>query len=443
MTYLDKGTCARGSHSTREAVQSARMILRDLIGDVLRTLWAHKLRTFLTMFGIAWGIVSIVLMVGAGEGLRVGQAKVAETLGKDVMMVFHGRTSTQVGGTRAGRAVHWEDQDIPVVQAESPDCQYAIPELEQETVQIHSNYNNAAFLVTGSYPPFGEIRSLNVAEGRFYNWDDQREGRRVAFLGTDAAKQLFPGRNPVGENLYLNDFPYSVIGVMAKKKQDSSYDGWDVNKIFVPFGAMRRDFPDKPPGTSTTFDLMIVTPKSVEQHEACKREIRVALGRMHNFDPNDKEACPIWDTVKEAQAFRTMTDGMKYFLGAVGIVTLLLGGLGVMNVMMVAVRERTREIGVRKAIGAPAHTILQQFFYEALVIAFVSGGVGLGVAYGICYTVNLLPMPDFFAGLLPTWTSGVVACGLLGSVAVIAALFPARKAASVDPIEALRFEAGG
>jgi putative ABC transport system permease protein len=420
-----------------------RMILRDLIGDVLRTLWAHKLRTFLTMFGIAWGIVSIVLMMGAGEGLRVGQAKVAATLGKDVMIVFHGRTSLQAGGTRAGRTVHWEDPDVPVVQAESPDCEYMIPELEQDDVQIHSNYNNAAFLVTGSWPHFAYIRSLDVGQGRFYNWDDQRESRRVAFLGSDAAKQLFPGRNPVGENLYLNDFPYTVIGVMATKKQDSSYDGWDVNKIFVPFSAMRRDFPDKPPGTPITFDQLLVTPKSVEQHEACKHEVRAALGRMHHFDPNDKEACPVWDTVQEAQAFRTMTDGMKYFLGAVGIVTLFLGGLGVMNVMMVAVRERTREIGVRKAIGAPAQTILKQFFFEALLIASISGGLGMGVAYGICFLVNLLPMPDFFAGLLPTWTSGILACGLLGSIAVLAALYPARKAASVDPIEALRFEAGG
>jgi putative ABC transport system permease protein len=419
------------------------MVLRDLIGDVFRTLWSHKLRTFLTMFGIAWGIVSIVLMVGAGEGLRVGQAKVAETLGKDVMIVFHGRTSLQAGGTRAGRTVHWEDPDVPVVQAESPDCELMIPELEQDDVQIHSNYNNAAFLVTGSWPQFGYIRSLNVGLGRFYNWDDQRESRRVAFLGSDAAKQLFPGRNPVGENIYLNAFPYVVIGVMAAKKQDSSYDGWDVNKIFIPFAAMRRDFPDKPPGTPITFDQLIVTPKSVEQHESCKREVRAALGRMHRFDPNDKEACPIWDTVEEAKAFRQMTDGMKYFLGAVGIVTLFLGGIGVMNVMMVAVRERTREIGVRKAIGAPASTILRQFFIEALLIAFLSGGVGLGVAYGLCFLVDLLPMPDFFAGLLPTWTSGLLATGLLGTIAVLASLFPARKAASIDPIEALRFEAGG
>jgi putative ABC transport system permease protein len=222
------------------------MVLRDLIGDVLRTLWAHKLRTFLTMFGIAWGIVSIVLMVAAGEGLRKGQADQARNLGKDILIVFHGRTSLQVGGARAGREVHWEDADVLAVQAQAPDCEYAIPELEQGDVRAHSSYNNAAFTVTGSHPPFAYIRTLDVGEGRFYNWDDQKESRRVAFLGSDASKQLFPGRNPVGETVYLNAFPYDVIGVMATKKQDSSYDGWDVNKIFIPFAAMRRDFPDKP-----------------------------------------------------------------------------------------------------------------------------------------------------------------------------------------------------
>jgi putative ABC transport system permease protein len=419
------------------------MGFRDLIHDVFRTLWAHRVRTLLTMFGIAWGVISIVLMVAAGEGLRVGQAKQAETLGRDIMIVFHGRTSLQAGGTRAGRLVHWYDTDLPHLQAEAPDCQYAIPELEQNTVRSHTAFNAAAFTVTGSTPEFAQIRSLTISEGRFYDQDDLNEGRRVAFLGSDARKQLFASRPALGQFVYLNNIPFTVIGVMSSKKQNSSYDGWDITKIFIPFSAMRRDFPDKPPGTSHTFDQLLVVPRDVEHHEACKGEVRRVLGRLHDFDPSDKEACPIWDTIEEAKAFRTMTDGMKYFLGAVGVVTLFLGGLGVMNVMLVAVRERTREIGVRKAIGAPANSILRQFFLEALMVALISGGVGLLLAFGLCALVNLLPMPDFFAGLLPTWQTGTLAFLVLGTIAIASALYPARRAASIDPIEALRQEAGG
>ena len=419
------------------------MSFRDLIQDVFRTLWAHRVRTLLTMFGIAWGIVSIVLMVAAGEGLRVGQAKQAATLGRDIMIVFHGRTSLQAGGTRAGRVVHWLDSDISHLQSEATACQYAIPELEQNDVRSHTAFNAAAFTVTGSMPEFSEIRSLGISEGRFYNYDDIAEGRRVAFLGSDAKKQLFAGREAVNQFVYLNDIPFTVIGVMSSKKQDSSYDGWDVNKVFIPFTAMRRDFPDKPPGTPYTFDQLLVVPRGVEHHEACKGQVRRVLARLHGYDPADKEACPIWDTVEEAKAFRTMTDGMKYFLGAVGVVTLFLGGLGVMNVMLVAVRERTREIGVRKAIGAPSDSILRQFFLEALIVAMVSGGTGLLIAFGLCALVDLLPMPDFFAGLLPTWQTGALAFAVLGTIAIFSALYPARRAASIDPIEALRHEAGG
>src|SRR5947199_7754451 len=216
------------------------MSFRDLIQDVFRTLWAHRVRTLLTMFGIAWGVVSIVLMTAAGEGLRVGQAKQAQTLGKDLMIVFHGRTSLQAGGTRGGRRGRWVDSDLPHLREEAPDCQHAIPELEQNDVRSHAAYNAAAFTVSGSMPEFAEIRSLGVSEGRFYNYDDIREGRRVAFLGSDAKKQLFGSRPSVDQLIYLNDVPFTVIGVMSAKNQDSGYDGWDVNKVFVPYAAMRR-----------------------------------------------------------------------------------------------------------------------------------------------------------------------------------------------------------
>lgn len=418
------------------------MTFRDLLIDTFRTLWSHKLRTFLTMFGIAWGIVSITLMVAAGEGLRVGQNRQMETFAKNVMIVFAGRTSMQAGGMRAGRPLRWKSTDYLGVAESAPDCQYVLPEIGN-TERVRSLYNAASPGVNGSLPAFADIRSVAIAEGRFYDWEDQRQARRVAFLGSNIKKQLFATRPAVGETILIGQIPYAVIGVMTAKDQNSSYDGWDVDKIFVPFSSALRDFPNKPPAPPDSIDRLLVTPSSLEQHEACKWEVRQALGRIHGFDPRDKEAASIWDTVEEAKAFRVLIDSMKYFLGAVGITTLLLGGIGVMNVMLVAVRERTREIGIRKAVGATARAIIGQFFAETLIVVFLSGGIGMGTAWSICALIDMIPMPPFFAGLLPTWQVGMLSFTLLGAIAVFSALYPARRAASVDPIEALRYEPGG
>lgn len=419
------------------------MSLRDLFVDTLRTLWAHKLRAGLTMFGIAWGIVSITLMVGAGEGLRVGQQKQADNLGKNLMLIFAGRTSMQAGGTRAGRVLRWRDTDHLEIAQEATACRNILPELGQGGVAVRSSFNSASLLVTGSLPPFSEVRSIPIAEGRWLNWDDERAFRRVAFLGSDARKQLFGSRPAVGETIAVGSFPYQIVGVMEFKEQDSSYDGRDVNKVFIPYSTITQDFPNGPPSPPHTVDRILAQPHSLDTHEECKWQVKRALARIHGFDPNDKEAIPIWDTVENQKQFAAMTAGMKYFLGAVGVVTLFLGGIGVMNVMLVAVRERTREIGVRKAVGATSRSILSLFFIETMMIALISGAVGIALAFGLCAAVNQIPMPPFFAGLLPTWQTSVLSFVLLGIVAVVSGMYPASRAAAVDPIEALRYEAGG
>jgi putative ABC transport system permease protein len=418
------------------------MSFQDLLRDTIATLWAHKRRTMLTMFGIAWGIISITVMVAAGEGLGRGIQKNQESFGKDVMIVFGGRTSMQAGGMRSGRIIRWAEDDYIQVAKESPACKYVMPEMGNN-VQMHSLFNSGDIQAVGALPPFTEIRSITVAQGRFYNEQDNAEARNVAFLGSDAKKQLFADREALGQTVWMNGIPYTVIGGMKAKEQNSSYDGADVRKIFIPFNAVRRDFPNKPPAPEHTVDRLLVAPWSLDTHADCVKQIRRSLGRLHNFDPRDKEAAGIWDTVKNAEANRMIIVGMEVFMGAVGVATLFLGGLGVMNVMLVSVRERTREIGVRKALGATRESILRQFFLETVIVVALSGGVGLILSYGFCGLVNLLPMPPFFAGLLASWKLGALSVTLLGLIAVLSALYPANRAASVDPIEALRFEAGG
>src|SRR5258706_6767801 len=252
------------------------MSFQDLLRDQLAPLGAHKRRTMLTMFGIAWGIISITVMVAAGEGLGVGIQKNQETFGKDVMIVFAGRTSMQAGGTRSGRRVRWGEDDYLQIVKGAPACKYVMPELGND-VQVHSLFNSGTIPTVGSLPTFTEIRSITVAQGRFYNEEDNAEARNVAFLGSDAKKQLFAEREALGQTISLNGTPYTVIGFMKPKEQNSSYDCADVRKIFIPFNSMRRDFPNKPPAIEHSVDRLLVAPWSLETHPDCVNQVRRSL----------------------------------------------------------------------------------------------------------------------------------------------------------------------
>ena len=413
---------------------------RELVSETYRGLAANKLRSFLTMFGIGWGILSIMLMVGAGEGLKVGQEAAQRTLGKDILIVFPGRTSLQAGGVRAGRRIFFQLSDVETLRQDCPDLKLITPELGRSGVLVKSAHNTGSFRVTGAWPLFQGIRSLTLARGRFWNYGDEQARLRVAVLGDEVYRQLFATRNAVGETIQIGGFPYQIVGVLEKKEQDSNYDGPDNQKIFVPLAAVATDFPDPPPAVPGTVNRVIVTPASVDRHEAAEAEIRRAFARLRNFDPADKDAIFVWDTVKGAKVFQTVTDSMQWFMGTVGVITLLLGGIGVMNIMLVSITERTREIGLRKAIGATRRAIMIQFFSEALLLTLVSGGVGMGLGYLVCWAVNRIPMPQFFAGLIVTPASGLFAALVLALVGVASGLYPAKVAADMTPIEALRFE---
>jgi putative ABC transport system permease protein len=323
-------------------------------------------------------------------------------------------------------------------------------------MSVKSAYNAAAITVDGIEPQYQDIRTIEVDRGRNFGDTDETEARRVAILGWDSDAQLFAHRNSIGEMLLLNGVPYTVIGRIRKKDQDSDYNGRDNDKVFIPFSAMLRDFPrsDAPDGV---LSQIIVSPRDAVVAELpaildrrtgriedidwpLAREIRRVIAREHGFDPADRDAVRVWDTSLETLMFDRMIQAMKNFFTIVGLVTLSLGGLGVMNIMLVAVRERTREIGIRKALGATTGDIQRQFFLEGFILTVISGLAGFLVALGLCALVNLAPRPGRFDGMILTWQAGLGAVAALVIVGAITSTYPARRAAQLPPVEALRFE---
>src|SRR4051812_12866309 len=430
--------------------------MREAITQSIQNLRANKLRSFLTMFGILWGMISVVVLSATGEGFRRGNDVVLRELGKNIGIVFGGRTSLQAGGERAGRQILLTLDDARAIAAESSMIAVVSPELMRGGVNVKSSYNAAAAQVTGIEPQYQEIRTIELEYGRNFTWVDEAQVSRVAIVGFDMAEQLFGQRNILGEQLTLNGHPYTVVGKIRKKNQDSNYSGPDNNKIFVPFAAMARDLPrrDAPPGTLSD---IIVSPKDwvvsdlpraldgrtgrIEDVDwPLEQNIRAVLARRHGFDPADTQAIAMWDTSLQTLMFGRMIGHMKSFFTIVGVVTLLLGGIGVMNIMLVAVKERTREIGVRKALGATTTTIQRQFFLEGFFLTLSSGAAGMLLALGLCRLVNLAPLPDRFSGMVLSWQSALLALATLVAIGVVTSTYPARRAAELPPVEALRFE---
>ena len=430
--------------------------MREAITQSFQNLRANKLRSFLTMFGILWGMISVVVLSATGEGFRRGNDKVLRELGKNIGIVWGGRTSMQAGGERAGREIQLTLDDARALAAESSMVAVVSPELSRSAVRVKSSYNAAAAQVTGIEPQYQDIRTIELEYGRNFTFQDEEQVSRVAIVGFDMAEQLFGKRHIVGETMTLNGVPYTVVGKIRKKNQDSNYSGPDNNKIFVPFAAMARDLPrkDAPPGILSD---IIVAPKDwvvadlprvlgertgrIEDiNWPLERNVRAILARRHGFDPDDKQAIQMWDTSLETLMFGRMIGHIKWFFTLVGIVTLLLGGIGVMNIMLIAVKERTREIGVRKALGATTRVIQRQFFLEGMFLTLLSGGMGMLFALGLCRLVNMLPMPERFSGMILSWPSGFLSLATLVSIGVVTSTYPARKASELPPVEALRFE---
>jgi putative ABC transport system permease protein len=418
------------------------MPIREIISEGWHSLLRNRLRSVLTMLGIIWGLVTVVLLLGYGKG--VGESVVTATLGigKDVCMMWGGQTSMQAGGERAGKKIKFTYEDVQYVRDEVPLASAVSGEVDDG---LGYKYNNKVVSVQTKaiQYPYGRMRKLDIADGRYFEESDFVDHRRVMIVGPHAAKKIMGTLPPVGQQVSVNGQMFTIIGELRLKIQDSSNNGPDNENVFMPFETYREI-------TNTRDPKMIVFQAAYpEQHKKVVDAVRASLAHHHHFDPRDEKAVPTWDTIEDAEEVRQFSIALQVLLGVIGALTLGVGGVGVMNIMLVSVTERTREIGLRKALGAKQKSILMQFLLEAAVLTFIGGAIGMIFAVTLAHTIP--PMPLYSEGFktanhegdiflrtsAPVMISSFV---ILAIVAISAGLYPAMKAASMDPVEALRYD---
>lgn len=411
--------------------------LADIFAQIFRNLWAHKLRSFLTMFGIAWGVGSLLLLVGVGEGFRSGNKREMAEFGRDIMFLFPGRAPAVKGNMNSARAYLLTYQDYRDIR-QAAHVRNACPIIARSDLHEVSEFASGSGEILGTEPQLNEISYLPLKEGRWLNELDLQQRRNVIVLGNELLKTLFPGRPAVGSFVLINGIRFEVIGSMPHLGRGDNM--WLNMRGYIPFPVMAATFPIKGENHEGAISFIEYQPLVTAEHLLAQGEVHQIVGRNHGFDASDENAFDEWDSIQESKAIGTIFDVMNMFLGAVGMVTLALGAIGVINIMLVAVSERTREIGLRKALGATNRNILFHFFLEGLLLTLGSGLIGMGLAGGLMVAMGGVRGPQGFDPPRLVPMSALVAVGSLTLAGVIAGLYPARRAAMLQPVEALRQE---
>jgi putative ABC transport system permease protein len=404
-----------------------------MIANFLADLRAQKLRTTLTVLGIAWGTVSVVVLLAFGVGLEAQTRKRFHGLGDRIVVLFGGRTTKAFAGFPDGRPVRLTEEDAALIVRTVADIEQLSPEYTTRAARVRRGLKASTPTTTGIAPVYADLRNIiPQVGGRFINDQDVAERRRVVFLGDGIADLLFGTVAPVGETVYLGDTPFTVIGVMQPKLQNSSYQSRDKDRIFIPVTTHRALFGQR------YLNNMVYRTRSPEITKVAERKVYETLGRKYQFDPDDKDALSFWDTSEWETRFGYMFLAFNIFFAIVGTFTLLVGGIGVANIMYVVVRERTREIGIRRAVGATRGVIMRQFFVETCLIVAMGAVLGGLLSVGLVAATGNLPIQEFVGS--PTISPTVLAAtlGLLALVSFAAGLLPARAAARIDPAEAIR-----